>query len=124
GPAQSTRRHGRRSHQVTSEGLGERTLELERPLFSHTPSEPAILVEHLVRRFGARTVLHNVSLSVDSNQAFGLIGANGSGKTVLLRLIASLDRPTSGRVAVHGYDTLRRPRAVRDRVGYVPEEPM
>jgi ABC-2 type transport system ATP-binding protein len=43
---------------------------------------------------------------------------------VLLRLIASLDRPTSGTIAVHGYDTLRRPRAVRDRVGFVPEEPM
>ncbi|MBV9134654.1 MAG: ABC transporter ATP-binding protein [Chloroflexi bacterium] len=109
---------------MTSEVLSERALEMERPLASLSPSEPAIVVDHLVRRFAARTVLHNVSFSVESNQAFGLIGANGSGKTVLLRLIASLDRPTAGRVAVHGYDTLRRPRAVRDRVGYVPEEPM
>ncbi len=104
--------------------LGERTLEAERPLVPHSPSEPAIVVDHVVRRFAVRTVLQNVSLSVEANQAFGLIGANGSGKTVLLRLIASLDRPTAGRIAVHGYDTLRRPRAVRDRVGYVPEEPM
>jgi ABC-2 type transport system ATP-binding protein len=109
---------------VTSELLGERTLEAERPLVPHSPSEPAIVVDHVVRRFAARTVLQNVSFSVEANQAFGLIGANGSGKTVLLRLIASLDRPTTGRIAVHGYDTLRRPRAVRDRVGYVPEEPM
>ena len=42
----------------------------------------------------------------------------------LLRLIASLDRPTAGRIAIHGYDTVRRARAVRDRIGYVPEEPM
>jgi len=109
---------------VTSEVLTERALEHERPLIGHPTAEPAILVEHVVRRFGTRTVLHNVSFTVEANQAFGLIGANGSGKTVLLRLIASLDRPTGGRIAVHGYDTLRRPRAVRDRVGYVPEEPM
>src|SRR5439155_6266416 len=37
---------------------------------------------------------------------------------------ASLDRPTSGRIVIHGYDTVRRARAVRDRVGYLPEEPM
>jgi ABC-2 type transport system ATP-binding protein len=109
---------------VTSPAPPERALEHERPLISHAEPETAILVEHLVRRFGTRAVLQNVSFSVESNHAFGLIGANGSGKTVLLRLIASLDRPTSGRVSVHGYDTLRRPRAVRDRVGYVPEEPM
>jgi ABC-2 type transport system ATP-binding protein len=113
---------------VSSEAPVERTLEPERPPDSHPlpelPGEPAILVEHLVRRFGTRTVLHDVSFSVDANQALGILGANGSGKTVLLRLIASLDRPTGGRIAVHGYDTLRRPRAVRDRVGYVPEEPM
>lgn len=109
---------------MTAEVLAERALEHERPLLGHSPAEPAILADHVVRRFGTRTVLHNVSLAVEVNQAYGLIGANGSGKTVLLRLIASLDRPTGGRIAVHGYDTLRRPRAVRDRVGYVPEEPM
>jgi ABC-2 type transport system ATP-binding protein len=112
---------------VTNEAPAERTLEDERPLTPHLPEAaggPAIQVEHLVRRFGTRTVLHDVSFNVESNQAFGLVGANGSGKTVLLRLVASLDRPNAGRVAVHGYDTLRRPRAVRDRVGYVPEEPM
>jgi ABC-2 type transport system ATP-binding protein len=113
---------------VSLETPVERPLEQERPLAAHSPgegpTEPAIVVDHLVRRFAGRSVLHELSFTVDANQAFGLVGANGSGKTVLLRLIASLDRPTSGRIAVHGYDTLRRPRAVRDRVGYVPEEPM
>lgn len=87
-------------------------------------NEAAVVVERVVRRFGPRPVLNDLSFSVEPNQAFGIVGANGSGKTVLLRLIASLDRPTSGRVSVHGYDTLRRARAVRDRVGYLPEEPM
>ncbi len=109
---------------MTIESLAERTLERERPQGLHTPSEPAILVEHLVRRFGGRLVLRDVSFAVDPNHAFGITGANGSGKTVLLRLIASLDRPTSGRITIHGYDTMRRARAVRDRIGFVPEEPM
>lgn len=100
-----------------------RALDLERPLGSHPP-QAAIIVEHVVRRFGVRTVLHDVSFNVESGEAYGIAGANGAGKTVLLRLIASLDRPTSGRIAIHGYDTLRNARGVRDRIGYVPEEPM
>ena len=86
--------------------------------------EPAIVVEHLVRRFGGRVILQDVSFTVAPGVAFGIAAANGAGKTVLLRLIASLDRPTAGRIAIHGYDTIRRARAVRDRIGYVPEEPM
>jgi ABC-2 type transport system ATP-binding protein len=96
----------------------------ELPPIPRPPGEPAVIVEHVVRRFGGRVVLQDVSFSVDPSMAFGIAGANGAGKTVLVRLIASLDRPTSGRIAIHGYDTLRRARAVRDRIGYVPEEPM
>ena len=102
----------------------ERPLVDERPPTPRPPSEPAVVVEHLARRFGARAVLHDVSFTVAPGIAFGIAGANGSGKTVLLRLIATLDRPTQGRVVIHGYDSVRRARAVRDRIGYVPEEPM
>jgi ABC-type multidrug transport system ATPase subunit len=109
---------------VSLEAPLERTLDDERPLVPHPPAEPAVVVEHVVRRFGARAVLNSVSFTVEPSQAFGIAGANGSGKTVLLRLLASLDRPTSGRVVIHGYDSVRRARAVRDRIGYVPEEPM
>src|SRR5205823_7540206 len=49
---------------------------------------------------------------------------NGSGQTLLLRLIASLARRTPGGIPNPGYPPLRRARAVRDRIGYVPEEPM
>jgi ABC-2 type transport system ATP-binding protein len=88
------------------------------------PQEPAVVVDHLARRFGQRAVLTEVSFSVMPGTAFGLAGGNGSGKTVLLRLLASLDRPTSGSVTILGFDTVRRARAVRDRIGYVPEEAM
>ena len=96
----------------------------DRPPIPRPPAEPAVVVEHVVRRFGGRVVLQDISFTVAPSTAFGIAGANGSGKTVLLRLIAGLDRPTSGRITIHGYDTMRRARAVRDRIGYVPEEPM
>jgi ABC-2 type transport system ATP-binding protein len=96
----------------------------ERPAVQLSPGEPAVLVEHLARRFGNRAVLLDVSFTVAPGVSFGLAGANGCGKTVLLRLLATLDRPTGGRIAVHGYDSVRRARAVRDRIGYVPEEPL
>jgi ABC-2 type transport system ATP-binding protein len=101
----------------------ERPLD-ERPPIPRPPSEPAVVVEHLARRFGGRLIVQDVSFTVPSGIAFGIAGANGSGKTVLLRLIATLDRPTVGRVVIHGYDSVRRARAVRDRIGFVPEEPM
>src|SRR5439155_9545287 len=90
----------------------------ERPPIPRPPGEPAVVVEHVVRRFGGRVVLQEVSFSVAPSTAFGIAAANGAGKTVLLRLVASLDRPTSGHISIHGYDTIRRARAVRDRIGY------
>jgi ABC-2 type transport system ATP-binding protein len=109
---------------VTLEAPSERVLEDERPPMPRPSGEPAVVVEHVVRRFAGRTILQDLSFSVAPSQAFGIAAANGAGKSVLLRLVASLDRPTSGRIAIHGYDTVRRARAVRDRIGYVPEEPM
>jgi ABC-2 type transport system ATP-binding protein len=102
----------------------ERPLADERPLIQRPPSDAAVVVEHLARRFGGRLLLQDISFTVPSGVAFGIAGANGSGKTVLLRMIATLDRPSAGRIVIHGYDSVRRARAVRDRIGYVPEEPM
>jgi ABC-type multidrug transport system ATPase subunit len=106
------------------EAPADRAHESERPPLPHPPTEPAVVVDRVLRRFGPRLVLRSVSFSVPPSMSFGIAGANGVGKTVLLRLIASLDRPSYGRITIHGYDTVRRARAVRDRIGYVPEEPM
>jgi ABC-type multidrug transport system ATPase subunit len=109
---------------VTLEAPLERALAEERPPIPRPSAEPAVIVDQVQRRFGNRFVLREVTFSVAPSIAFGIAGANGSGKTVLLRLVASLDRPTAGQITIHGYDTVRRARAVRDRIGYVPEEPM
>jgi biotin transport system ATP-binding protein len=54
-----------------------------------------------------------------SEQRVGIIGANGSGKTTMARLINGLTSPTSGTVTVDGFDTVRERKAVQRRVGFV-----
>jgi len=93
-------------------------LELERM----QPAKPVVELEHVARRIGARPVLRDVSLTVPVGQAFGITGANGSGKTVLLRLIAGLDRASQGTVRVAGEDAARNAGKVRKLVGYLPED--
>ncbi|MCA1954195.1 MAG: ATP-binding cassette domain-containing protein, partial [Anaerolinea sp.] len=57
-----------------------------------------IEVHRLTRRFGLRTVLNGVELTVQAGEFVALLGPNGAGKTTLLRILASLMRPTMGRV--------------------------
>ena len=69
-------------------------------------------LEGVVKRFGRREALADVSLEVGTGEIVGLAGPNGSGKTTLLRLLAGLTRPTRGRVRVFGLDPSER----RERV--------
>ncbi len=87
-------------------------------------SAPVVEAEHLQRRFGGRLILADVTFSVAAGEAFGIAGSNGSGKSVLLRLLASLDRPTGGAATILGHDTAREAPAVRRAIGYVSEQPM
>ncbi len=91
------------------------------------PTNTAIVLEGVTRRFPARrraqvveaVALDAVSLTVAAGTLFGLLGPNGAGKTTLLRLISTLLAPSAGRIAVLGYDVVRRPDAVRRRIGAV-----
>ncbi len=70
----------------------------------------ALEVSELTVRFGARTVLDDVSFSLDRGDVAGLIGANGAGKTTLFRAILGQQAPAAGSVASDG------------RIGYVPQK--
>jgi multiple sugar transport system ATP-binding protein len=63
-----------------------------------------IRIEGVVKRFGAMTVLHDVSLVVEDGHFVALLGPSGCGKTTLLRIIAGLETQTSGRVLIGGRD--------------------
>ena len=77
----------------------------------------------LGKRFGARWVLRGVSLDVARGEAVGLLGANGSGKSTILRILATLLHPTVGTAAIDGLDIARDASEVRGRVGYLAHTP-
>lgn len=68
---------------------------------------PVISVRNVVNRFGAQTVHDGVSLDVMPGEVLGIVGGSGSGKSVLLRTMLGLHRPTSGEVLVEGRDILQ-----------------
>ena len=74
--------------------------------------------EKATKRFGDRTVVDAVDLTVAAGEVVGLIGANGAGKTTLIRMLLGLLAPTGGRVRLFGEPPSRRTRA---RLGYVPQ---
>ena len=82
----------------------------------------SILAEDLVWGVRRKVIVSGVSLSVAPGETLGLIGPNGSGKSSLLRLLAGLKRPDSGRVALFGQDIARVPRrAIARQVAFVQQ---
>ena len=70
---------------------------------------------------GGHTALDGVDLSCGTG-LFGLLGPNGAGKSTLMRIVCTLIAPTGGQVSVCGHDVTREPRAVRARLGYLPQD--
>lgn len=72
-------------------------------------------------RFGHLTAVDRVDLQVPYGVIFGLLGANGAGKTSIIKMLTTLLPPTSGSATVAGYDISTSPHEVRKRIGYVPQ---
>jgi heme exporter protein A len=87
-------------------------------------SQTAVEVHGLVRRYGEREALSDVSLSLAAGRTLVVFGPNGAGKTTLLRVLATLLRPHAGSVHVLGSDLSRNAWEVRGRVGLLGHEPL
>ncbi len=88
-----------------------------------TTDTPRIEAQHLVKRYGDKVAVDDLSFQVQGGEIFGFLGPNGAGKTTTIKVIAGLLRPTSGQVRVNGYDIQEQPLAAKVGCGYVPDEP-
>ncbi len=81
--------------------------------------------EHLTKRYGGKTVVHDVSIEIESGQIVGLLGPNGAGKSTTFYMIAGIISPDEGSVILDEKELTREPMYIRARngIGYLPQEP-
>jgi ABC-2 type transport system ATP-binding protein len=82
-----------------------------------------IEVEHLTKRYGPVTAVHDVSFRVNKGEILGFLGPNGAGKTTTMRVLTGYMPATEGRVRVAGHDVFEQAIEAKRRIGYLPETP-
>ncbi len=82
----------------------------------------AVTIDDLTRKFGNFTAVDNVSLTVDEGEIFGFLGANGAGKTTVIRMLCGLLLPTSGNGTVNGYDIRTETERIKRSIGYMSQK--
>ena len=79
--------------------------------------------ENLTKKYGAYTVLDNVSISLEKKHIYGFIGENGAGKSTFMKIITGLIYPTSGTYSIMGKESSREREKMRRHIGSMIEEP-
>src|ERR1022692_1498005 len=81
-----------------------------------------IRVENLTKKFGDFVALDGISFEVRKGEILGLLGPNGAGKSTTLRILSTLERPTTGTASIGGYDIVKDDTDVRKLIGIVSEK--
>lgn len=91
---------------------------------SNAPAEaPAIDLRGLGREFAGKWAVRGLDLQVRPGELYGFLGQNGAGKTTTLRMLAALLRPSEGTLRIDGLDHQTHGRALKQRLGFVPDTP-
>jgi ABC-2 type transport system ATP-binding protein len=85
-------------------------------------SENTIVVENLVKKFGSFTAVAGINFDVRKGEIFGFLGPNGSGKTTTIRMLCGVLEPSSGEARVLGFDVIKKPEKVKERIGYMSQK--
>lgn len=79
-------------------------------------------VSGLVKTYGKRTVLDQMSFRVAEGEVVGLVGENGAGKSTLLQILATLIQPTAGQITYQDWQYGRDEKMLRRHIGFVPQD--
>lgn len=82
-----------------------------------------IQVEHLVKRYGGRTAVEDLTFTLEPGGIYGFLGPNGAGKSTTMNVMTGYVAADGGRVVIDGHDILRNPIAAKSCIGYLPEVP-
>jgi gliding motility-associated transport system ATP-binding protein len=88
-----------------------------------TSAAAGIVLDSVSKRYGSRTIIHELSFTVGQGEIVGFLGPNGAGKTTTMRMLAGFTAPTTGRVIVNGYDMATDNVEAAKHIGYLPERP-
>jgi ABC-2 type transport system ATP-binding protein len=84
-------------------------------------AEAAVRAEGLTRRFGAFTAVDHVTFEIPRGAIWGFLGPNGAGKSTTIRMLCGILTPSEGRAEVLGYDVVRDPERIKERIGYMSQ---
>lgn len=87
----------------------------------HSIHKPLVAIADVAKHYAGRVAVEHLSLSLQPGEVFGLVGANGGGKTTSLRMLAGLLKPDAGQGQVLGFDLLREKGEIRKHVGYMSQ---
>jgi drug efflux transport system ATP-binding protein len=80
-----------------------------------------VSTENLTRRFGKFTAVDSASIKVRQGEIFGFLGANGAGKTTMIRMLCGLLRPSAGTATVAGFDIYKQSEQIKQNIGYMSQ---
>jgi ABC-2 type transport system ATP-binding protein len=96
--------------------------ELKPQINSALGEQPLLVTEGLSKNYHDLHAVSNVDIRVQPGEIFGLVGADGAGKTTILQMLCGILAPSSGAISVAGYDVVRHPDAVRALLGYMSQD--
>ncbi|AEJ61766.1 ABC transporter related protein [Spirochaeta thermophila DSM 6578] len=82
-----------------------------------------IEVQHLTKRYGIHTAVHDVSFSIQKGEIVGFLGPNGAGKSTTMNILTGYLSATEGTVVIDGVKLLEEPEECKKKIGYLPENP-
>ena len=96
---------------------------MDGPQLGQAEDEAAISMQGLTKRFGDMTAVDHIDLEINKGELFGLLGANGAGKSTIIKMLTTMLTPTEGEARVWGHNVTCERNAVRSSIGVVFQDP-